>query len=122
MEDRMASKVHHKLVRRQVRWGEAEVAQELAALDASRLSVSAWARQTGIAASTLHRRRRRSDPGSAQEPQVFHEVRLKDQPAGLVGESAAFAGEVVAGRYVVRAPLGFDEAELRRLLLVVAGC
>jgi transposase-like protein len=94
----------------------------LAALDASGLSVSAWARQTGIAASTLHRWRKRSDQGLVQPPPVFHEVRLRDRARGPVKESSAFAAEVVVGCFVVRAPLGFDEAELRRLLLVVAVC
>jgi len=107
---------------RRAYWREADARRELDSLSASGLSLSEYCRRTGVPEGKLRRWQRRL--ASASSPAVtpgFREVRVRETPAAIDTDSVV-AGEVVVGRFVVRAPLGFDEDELSRLIATVSSC
>lgn len=109
-------------------WREADARRALVAWERTGLSLAAYARQAGIPVTRLRRWQGRL---STQAAPAFTEVRVvPTAPAGPTGASergagtatSVIAGEVIVGPYVVRAPLGFDDGELRRLVRAVRAC
>ncbi len=101
-------------------WREADARRALARLERSGLSLREFCRKADIPERRLIRWQQKLADSSEAEP-TFREVRVVPSPAAGV-PAPEFAGEVIIGAYRVRAPLGFDAAELRRLLETVAAC
>lgn len=85
---------------------------------ASGLSVAAFARERGFSAWTIYdwRRRLREQPTQPDKPEL---IQVKVAPS--VPRASSIAVELEAG-HLVHVPSGFDAAELRRLLEVLASC
>jgi len=98
-------------------------AEALADQVSSGLSVSEYANEIGVTASTLYQWRRRLTEGSGGERQTR-------KPFGLVEvtiqeDSTAPGGTLVVrvgGDRRIEVPRGFDDADLRRLLTVLESC
>jgi transposase-like protein len=108
-------------------WREADARQALAALDRSGLSLREYCERTGVSERKLRRWKRRLETATPHSTPGFREVRVVETPvvetaSGVEEAVVDIAGEVIAGRYRVRAPLGFDASELRRLIATVAEC
>ena len=92
--------------------------QILAEQRASGLSVAAFARERGLSAWTLYDwRRRLGEQAVPQEKPEFVQVMV----APSASRASTIAVELEAGMRV-HVPAGFDAAELRRLLEVLASC
>ena len=101
-------------------WREEDARRALTALERSGLSLREYCRESGVSERKLRRwRKRLSEPTG--DGATFREVREVSGPTARASEPE-FVGEVLVGGYRVRAPLGFDAAELRRLLETVAEC
>lgn len=101
-------------------WREADARRALSAYERSGLSLREYCRKSGVSERKLRRWQSRLAAPSSSVP-AFREVRMVPGPAEASPEPD-FAGEVIVGAYRVRAPLGFDAAELRRLLDAVTEC
>lgn len=93
--------------------------QVLAEQRASGLSVAAFARERGLSAWTIYEWRRRLREQSADRRDELDLVQVTVAPP--VTRSSTIAVELEAGLRV-HVPAGFDAAELRRLLEVLASC
>ncbi len=102
-------------------WREADARRALARLERSGLSLREFCRKADIPERRLRRWQEKLADSSAADEPTFREVRVVPSPAAGV-PAPEFAGEVIIGAFRVRAPLGFDAAELRRLLETVAAC
>jgi len=102
-------------------WREADARRALAALARSGLTLREFSQRSGISEKKLRRWRDRLE-ASPERAVAFQEVRVVSPPTLDAPREPDLAGEVVVGRYRVRAPLGFDESELRRLITTVASC
>lgn len=104
------------------RWTVMEGRAVMRAMQATGASVAAFAAEHGLHVERLRRWRKRVGKGavvrSGGTPKT---LRIPVVPVAVVG-GAAVKFEVVIGDVVVRVPAGFDEAALRRLLVVVAAC
>ena len=95
--------------------------QVLAELRASGLSVAAFARERGLSAWTIYdwRRRLREQSGGARNELDL--VKVTVAAPAPAPQASTIAVELEAGHRVY-VPAGFDAAELRRLLEVLASC
>lgn len=101
------------------RRGDERRRQVLAEQRASGLSVAAFARERGLSAWTLYEWRRRL--GAAQSEPVAKPELVQVMVTPSASRASTIAVELGAGLRV-HVPSGFDAAELRRLLEVLASC
>ncbi len=106
------------------RWKPADAEAVLAALDASGLTLSAFAVREGLDPQRLTRWRRQLESSASRKAPVFEEVfhpkilALRSDEALAVTEHGRFEIVLSSGR-VVRVPASFDGSVLRRLLEIV---
>lgn len=92
----------------------------LAEIERSGESVAALARRRGLSTWKLYRSRGAS---AGSRPRQHRSKPAELVPVRVVPPVGAAPLELaLAGCHVLRIPAGFDEAELRRLLGVLAGC
>jgi len=100
-------------------------AEALADQASSGLSVSEYANEIGVTASTLYQWRRRLAQGKADRqagsPFGLVEVAIDDaRVAARVGSGPMIV--CLASSHRIEVPRGFDDAELRRLVTVLESC
>jgi hypothetical protein len=100
-------------------WTEDEAREALKAFEASGLTLAAFGRRAGIAATRLRWWRKRLGPSAAVAAMV--PVTIKSVPASPA-PAVPPPLEVVLGELAIRVPVGFDGATLVRLLDVLATC
>lgn len=97
-----------------------EVPQLLTDLEASGQSLAAFARERGLETWRLYEARRKSGGGG---PSRKRRQAVELAPIEVRATTSAGPLELaLSSGHVLRIPTGFDEAELRRLLGVLAGC
>jgi hypothetical protein len=97
-----------------------EVPQLLLEIEASGQSLAAFARERGLETWRLYEARRKAGGGGPRRKRR----RVVDlAPVEVRGPIPAGPLELaLSSGHLLRIPVGFDEAELRRLLSVLAGC
>lgn len=89
-------------------------------LEASGLSVAAFARGTGLSPFTVYGWRRRLQRSEAVSPLGdFFEVEVTQDAERAAVVCGSYVAEVVIADVALRVPAGFDGAELARLLDVL---
>ena len=97
-----------------------EVPKLLLELEASGQSLAAFARERGLETWRLYEARRKAGGGGPRRKRR-HAVELA--PVEVRAATPASPLELaLSSGHLLRIPAGFDEAELRRLLGVLAGC
>jgi hypothetical protein len=100
---------------------EKQIRDLLSELERSGESVKAFAKRQGVSAWTIYQWRRRygSRPAGHKRPTKsgFIAVKVPDK-----ANSAVSFEVVVGGATTLRVPMGFDEAELTRLIRVLRAC
>lgn len=106
--------------RRSYRRGE-DARRALAERARTEISLPTYARLAGIPLARLRRWQERLSSPASPACREVHAGPVAEPEESTVATSV-FAGEVIVGTYVVRVPLGFDDGEVRRLLLTVGAC